>query len=77
MLRNERGPKNLYSSPQGTGCQHPVHLHDQSPNSLKPAFQWLNQLTDITISRDFSTICGYTQEDLEQTFAQHLQGRLG
>ncbi|MBA4455441.1 AAA family ATPase, partial [Cylindrospermopsis raciborskii CS-506_B] len=34
----------------------------------------LNQLTDITISRDFSTICGYTQEDLEQTFAQHLQG---
>ena len=37
-------------------------------------FSGLNQLTDITLAPDFATICGYTQEDLEISFAEHLQG---
>ncbi|MEA3643594.1 MAG: AAA family ATPase, partial [Lamprobacter sp.] len=37
-------------------------------------FSGLNQLRDITLSAPFATICGYTQQDLETTFAEHLAG---
>jgi hypothetical protein len=35
-------------------------------------FSDLNNLTDITISPRFATICGYTQAELETSFAEHL-----
>ena len=37
-------------------------------------FSGLNQLRDITLSADYATLCGYTQRDLETTFAAHLTG---
>lgn len=36
-------------------------------------FSGLNQLRDITLSEEFSTICGYTQTDLETVFAERLK----
>jgi hypothetical protein len=36
-------------------------------------FSGLNQLRDITLSEEFSTICGYTQRDLETVFADRLK----
>lgn len=36
-------------------------------------FSGLNQLRDITLSEDFSTICGYTQYELENTFKDRLK----
>ena len=37
-------------------------------------FSALNNLTDITLEADFSTICGYTDDDLDTTFAPELAG---
>ena len=37
-------------------------------------FSNLNNLTDITISKKYGTITGYTQNDLETTFNEHLKG---
>ncbi|NEX23212.1 ATP-binding protein [Thiorhodococcus mannitoliphagus] len=37
-------------------------------------FSGLNQLNDITLSAQYATLCGYTQHDLETTFAEHLAG---
>ncbi|HMV41969.1 MAG TPA: AAA family ATPase [Leptospiraceae bacterium] len=35
-------------------------------------FSGLNNLTDITLDPDFASICGYTQKELNQTFADLL-----
>jgi hypothetical protein len=37
-------------------------------------FSGLNNLEDISLSRDFATVCGYTQHDLETVFNEHLEG---
>jgi len=37
-------------------------------------FSGLNQIQDITLDRRYSTICGYTEQNLQTEFAQHLQG---
>jgi hypothetical protein len=37
-------------------------------------FSGLNNLEDISLSRDFATVCGYTQHDLETVFKEHLEG---
>jgi hypothetical protein len=37
-------------------------------------FSGLNNLKDITLDERFATICGYTQDDLETTFAAYLAG---
>ena len=37
-------------------------------------FSGLNNLDDITIKSRFATICGYTHQEVEQSFAEHLQG---
>lgn len=37
-------------------------------------FSGLNNITDISLRQDFGDICGYTQHDLETTFAEHLKG---
>jgi len=36
-------------------------------------FSGLNNLKDITLDKRYATICGYTQNDLETVFADHLQ----
>ena len=37
-------------------------------------FSGLNNLKDITLDKRYATICGYTQHDLDTTFAGHLAG---
>ena len=37
-------------------------------------FSQLNNLTDLTLDRRYSAICGYTEEDLDTVFAPELDG---
>ena len=37
-------------------------------------FSGLNNLQDISLNPNYGSICGYTEEDLEEVFAEHLQG---
>ena len=37
-------------------------------------FSGLNNLNDITIDKNYATICGYTHHDLQATFKEHLKG---
>ncbi|MGC9386390.1 MAG: AAA family ATPase [Hydrogenovibrio sp.] len=37
-------------------------------------FSGLNNITDISLQRKFGDICGYSQQDVETTFAPYLQG---
>ena len=37
-------------------------------------FSGVNQLIDITIDEEFSSICGYTDMDLREHFSEHLSG---
>ena len=37
-------------------------------------FSGVNQLLDITIDEEFSSICGYTEMDLREHFIEHLAG---
>jgi hypothetical protein len=36
-------------------------------------FSGLNNLKDITLDKRYATLCGYTQNDLETVFAEHLK----
>jgi len=51
-----------------------VFLTGVSRFSKVSIFSGLNQLQDITLSPRFSTICGYTQSELETVFADRLEG---
>ena len=37
-------------------------------------FSGLNNLKDISLNPDYGSVCGYTEEDLKDTFAEYLQG---
>jgi hypothetical protein len=37
-------------------------------------FSGLNQLEDISLSKEYGNICGYTQEELERYFKEYLEG---
>ncbi len=37
-------------------------------------FSGINNIVDISLEKPYGTICGYTQQDLETVFAEHLQG---
>ena len=37
-------------------------------------FSGLNNLTDITVDKAYSALCGYTDEDVDQVFASELSG---
>jgi len=52
---------------------HLVFLTGVSRFSKVSIFSGLNQLNDITIDERFSTICGYTHEELEEVFSDRLQ----
>lgn len=37
-------------------------------------FSGLNQLEDISLSKEYGEICGYTQRELEYYFKEYLKG---
>jgi hypothetical protein len=51
-----------------------VFLTGVSKFSKVSLFSGLNNLRDITLSPEYSAICGYTEADLEQVFAPELPG---
>jgi len=67
--------KNLYSvlKSQDANLQF-VFMTGVTKFSKVNLFSGLNQLKDITISKFYSSICGYTETDLERYFSQHLSG---
>ncbi len=51
-----------------------VFLTGVSKFSKVNIFSGINNLKDITLDAKYADICGYTQEDLETDFAEHLEG---
>jgi hypothetical protein len=69
------GMKNLYSAMKGQDAHiRFAFVTGVTKFSKVSLFSGLNQLRDLTLSPSFATICGYTQGDLESTFAEHLAG---
>ncbi|WP_006788327.1 ATP-binding protein [Thiorhodospira sibirica] len=69
------GLKNLYSVLKAEDAHlRFVFMTGVSKFSKVSLFSGLNQLNDITLDVQFATLCGYTQQDLETTFAAHLTG---
>jgi hypothetical protein len=67
------GLKNIYSvlKDQDQYLQF-VFMTGVTKFSKVSLFSGMNQLKDITLSKDYATLCGYTQSDLETDFARHL-----
>ncbi len=66
--------KNLYSVMKARDEQIQfIFMTGVSKFSKVSLFSSLNQLNDITLDERFSTICGYTQHDLESLFVEHLR----
>lgn len=66
--------KNLYSAIKPLGAHLKfVMLTGVSRFSKVSIFSDLNNLDDITMVPDMANICGYTQEELETNFAEHLE----
>ena len=53
---------------------HFVMLTGVSKFSKVSIFSGLNNLEDISLDPQYASICGYTEDDLNEVFAQHLQG---
>ncbi len=51
-----------------------VFITGVSKFSKMNLFSGLNNLEDITLDKNFSTICGYTHHDLLTVFKEHLKG---
>ncbi|MEA2050926.1 MAG: ATP-binding protein [Campylobacterota bacterium] len=51
-----------------------VFITGVSKFSKVSLFSGLNNIHDITLNPNYSTICGYTQNDIETVFAKHLKG---
>ena len=51
-----------------------VMLTGVSKFSKVSIFSGLNNLKDISLDPQYASICGYTEDDLNEIFAQHLQG---
>ena len=72
MLKQLRG---FYSIIKATDEHlHFVMLTGVSKFSKVSIFSGLNNLEDISLDPQYSSICGYTEDDLNEVFAQHLQG---
>ncbi len=69
------GLKNLYSvlKSQDANLQF-VFMTGVTKFSKVSLFSGLNQLMDITIDKRYSSICGYTDHDLNQHFSEYLEG---
>jgi hypothetical protein len=69
------GLKNLYSVLKGSDAHLKfVLLTGVSKFSKVSLFSGLNNLQDITLDPRYSTICGYTDVDIDTTFATELEG---
>lgn len=69
------GLKNLYSVLKGSDAHLKfVFLTGVSKFSKVNLFSGLNNLQDITFTPRFSTICGYTDTDIDTVFATELEG---
>jgi hypothetical protein len=69
------GLKNLYSVLKGSDAHLKfVFLTGVSKFSKVNLFSGLNNLQDITLTPRFSTICGYTDADIDTVFAPELPG---
>ncbi|MFH1097306.1 MAG: ATP-binding protein [Candidatus Desantisbacteria bacterium] len=67
--------KNLYSVLKSTDAYIKfVMLTGVSKFSKVSLFSGLNNLMDITLDERYASICGYTQNDLETIFKEHLEG---
>ena len=53
---------------------HFVMLTGVSKFSKVSIFSGLNNLEDISLNPQYANICGYTEDDLNEVFAHHLQG---
>ncbi len=51
-----------------------VLLTGVSKFSKAGIFSGLNNLNDLTLDPEFSSICGYTEDDLDTVFASHCEG---
>ena len=72
MLKQLRG---FYSIIKATDEHlHFVMLTGVSKFSKVSIFSGLNNLKDISLDPQYASICGYTEDDLNEVFAQHLQG---
>ena len=69
------GLKNLYSAIKDNDAFiHFAFLTGVSKFSKVSIFSGLNNLDDITLDTRYSDICGYTQNELEDSFASYLVG---
>ncbi|WP_300274756.1 ATP-binding protein [Halomonas sp.] len=69
------GLKNLYSVIKDADPHlHLVLITGVSKFSKVSLFSGLNNLNDITLDAPFSTICGYTDDDIDNVFATELPG---
>jgi hypothetical protein len=69
------GLKNLYSVLKGQDANLQfVFMTGVTKFSKVSLFSGVNQLKDITISEAYSSICGYTETDLGESFGDHLEG---
>ncbi len=69
------GLKNLYSVLKDADPHlHLVLITGVSKFSKVSLFSGLNNLRDITLLPEYSTICGYTDEDIDTVFAPELPG---
>ena len=69
------GLKNLYSAMKGRDAElRFVFMTGVTKFSKVSLFSGINQLQDLTLDPRYATLCGYTQNDLETVFADHLAG---
>jgi hypothetical protein len=69
------GLKNIYSVLKGADAYlRFVFITGVSKFSKVSLFSGLNNLQDITLNRKYSTICGYTNNDIDTIFAPELEG---
>jgi Predicted AAA-ATPase/PD-(D/E)XK nuclease superfamily len=74
-LAMREGLKNFYSVIKGADAHlRLVFLTGVSKFSKVSLFSGLNNLRDITISKDYSSLCGYTEADVDTIFAPELEG---
>jgi Predicted AAA-ATPase/PD-(D/E)XK nuclease superfamily len=74
-LQMREGLKNLYSVLKGADAHLKfVFLTGVSKFSKVSLFSGLNNLRDITLDARYSTLCGYTDADIDTVFAPELPG---
>ena len=72
---NRRFLRSLYSNVKFAEAHvHFTFLTGVSKFTKVSVFSDLNNLTDITLDRRYSAICGYTEDDLDAVFAPELVG---